>query len=168
MDRRPRISVYDIALTAMAAAVLEAAKLSLSFLMNIELVSLLIIVYTLYLGRRTLYAILVFVLLEGLLYGFGAWTVMYLYIWPLLSLLVWLSRRRGSVFYFSTLSGLFGLFFGALCSIPYFFIGGVSLGVSYWINGIPADLTHCVSNFVLCLFLFKPLCGVFKHNIIRR
>lgn len=31
------------------------------------------------------------------------------------------------------------------------------MGFSWWIAGIPYDLIHGVSNFILCIILFKPL-----------
>ena len=54
-------------------------------------------------------------------------------------------------------AGVFGLIFGALCAIPYFFIGGWSTAVSWWVAGIPHDIIHCVSNVVITLVLFPPL-----------
>ena len=147
----------DIAVIGVMTATLEAAKTALSFLPNVELVTLLIILYTLFLGRKAIIAVLAFVGVECILWGFGLWTVMYFYIWPLLVLLTYLLRKQKSVFVFAILSGLFGLFFGALCAIPYFFIGGISMAVTWWISGIPYDVLHCVSNFVLCTVLFVPL-----------
>lgn len=147
----------DIAVIGVMTATLEAAKTALSFLPNVELVTLLIILYTLFLGRKAIIAVLTFVGVECILWGFGLWMVMYFYIWPLLVLLTYLLRKQKSVFVFAILSGLFGLFFGALCAIPYFFIGGISMAVTWWISGIPYDVLHCVSNFVLCMVLFVPL-----------
>ena len=59
------------------------------------------------------------------------------------------------------LAAAFGLLFGALCTVPYFFIGGPSMAFTWWVAGIPYDLIHCVSNFLICLFLFRPLCHLF-------
>lgn len=152
----------DIALTGMMTATLEAGKLALSFLPNVEIVSLLIILYTLFFGRKTVYAVLVFILLEGCLYGFGIWWVMYLYTWPLLSFFAWRLRKYAAPLPYAILSGVFGLFYGALCSLPYLLIGGWSMAFSWWVAGIPYDIIHCVSNFILCLILFKPLYRVFS------
>ncbi len=152
-----RMSISDIATIGVMVATLEAAKIAMSFLPNIEIVTLLIMLYTICLGKKTIYAIFVFVLIEGCLYGFGVWWIMYLYIWPLLSLITYVLRKQNSTIVFACISGFFGLFFGALCSIPYFFIGGVSMGFSYWVAGISFDLIHCVSNVILCLILWKPL-----------
>ena len=71
-----------IAMTSTATAkskVLEVSKLALAALPNIELVSFWIILFTLSMGYRTLYAVYAFVLLEGILYGVHFWWVAYLY-----------------------------------------------------------------------------------------
>lgn len=151
------LTIKDIALTGVMAATLEAGKLALSFLPNIEIVSLFIILYTLCFGRKTFYAIFTFAFLEGCLYGFGIWWIMYLYVWLLLSLSAWCFRKYAAPLTYALLSGTFGLFFGALCAIPYFFIGGWHMAFTWWIAGIPYDIVHCVGNFILCLILFKPL-----------
>ena len=55
--------------------------------------TLLIVLFTLELPRETPAAITVFLLLQGVLYGFGLWWAMYIYVWYLLALLTWLLRR---------------------------------------------------------------------------
>lgn len=159
---RERGKARDIALMGMMAAALEAAKFVLSFLPNVELVTLLIILYTLYFGKKVLPVIAVFVLLEGCRYGFGLWWVMYLYAWPLLAGVTWLLRRQRSAWVFSILAGAFGLSFGALCAVPYLFAGGPAAAFSWWVAGIPYDIIHCVSNFLLCRLLFCPLRDVME------
>lgn len=157
-----KLTIKDIAVMGVMVATMTACKYAMSLLPNIEPVSLLIILYTLFLGPKVIYAIIVFVFIEGLIYGFGLWWICYLYVWPLLA--IWahfLGKRvtdvKQRVFAFSILSGLFGLFFGALCSIPYFIIGGITFGFNYFIAGIPYDILHCIGNFSICLVLFHPL-----------
>ena len=166
------ISIQDIALIGVMTATLSASKLALSFLPNIELVTLLIMLYSVCFGIKTIYAVAVFILIEGSLYGFGIWWIMYLYVWPLVMYLyVWplvmmvtfLFRKQKSLWCFALISGCFGLSFGALCSIPYFIIGGFPMGFSYWFSGIPFDLIHCISNFVLCSVLWTPLKSSLSH-----
>ena len=77
--------------------------------------------------------------------------------WPLLALVTLAFRRVDSLLFFSILSGFFGLFFGALCAIPYLFAGGAAAAFAYWISGLPFDLIHCGGNFAVCLVLYKPL-----------
>lgn len=158
-----KLNVKNIALLGVMIAILEVAKNVLAFLPNVELVSLLIILYALYLGKRVFLVVPAFVLIEGCIYGFGLWWIMYLYTWPLLAVLAMLFKKQESVWFWSILSGMFGLFYGALSAIPYLFLGGFQTAFSWWIAGIPFDIIHCVSNFVLCLILFKPL-----RNVMRR
>lgn len=162
MKKENSLTAKDITLIGMMIATLEAAKYALSFLPNVELVSFLIIVYTLFFGKRIFFALPVFALLEGFLYGFGVWWVMYLYVWPLLAILVLLFRKQQSPYFWCLLSGIFGLFFGALCAIPYLFVSGIYGAVAWWIAGIPFDLIHAVSNFLLCLVLFTPMRKLFE------
>lgn len=163
MGKAHKIPTRDIALIGVMIATLEAAKLAMSYLPNVELVTLLIILYTLVFGRRILYVIPAFVLIEGCLYGFGIWWVMYLYVWPLLAGLTWLLRKNESVWFWSVFSGAFGLLFGAFCAIPYFFVGGAKAAFTWWVAGIPYDLIHCAANATLCVVLFTPLRRVLRQ-----
>ncbi|MBQ9844610.1 MAG: hypothetical protein IJO54_00800 [Oscillospiraceae bacterium] len=141
----------------MAVAIIEACKLVMQGLPNIEVTSFFVMLFTLVLGKRMLLVVPAFTLIEGCIYGFGIWWVMYLYAWPLLAFVTWLVRKKDSVFLYSIISGMFGLFFGALCSIPYFFIGGFAMMFNWWIAGIPFDLIHGASNFVIMLLLYRPV-----------
>ena len=151
-------------------ATLEVAKFALSFLPNVELVTLLIMLYTLYFGRKIVYVIPVFVLIEGIVWGFGIWWIMYLYVWPLLAFLAYLNRKQESVWFWSILSAAFGLCFGFLCAIPYFVIGitdkgirgGLYAGFTWWVAGIPHDILHCIGNFVVMLVLYVPIRKVMR------
>lgn len=157
----------DIALIGMMSAIVITAQVALSFLPNIELVSLLVILYTLVFGWRTLYIIYVFVAAEGLIYGFGLWFINYLYVWTVLFIIVMLFRRLNSAFLWAVISGLFGLSFGALCSIPYFLSGGIATGFANWVQGIPFDLMHGAGNFIVALILYRPLYSILT-NIRKR
>lgn len=156
------MKVRDLVIQALLGAILFAVQVALSPLPNIELVSILCLVYTLTFGVRALGAIYVFVLLEGLLYGFGLWWIMYLYVWAILWGIAMLLRRYGSWLLWSFVLGFYGLAFGALCTIPYFFVGGIGTAVAWWINGIPFDIIHCLGNFASGLVLYRPLILVMK------
>jgi energy-coupling factor transport system substrate-specific component len=147
----------DIALIGMMSAIMITAQVALSFLPNIELVSMLIILYTLIFGWRALYIIYVFVAVEGLIYGFGLWFINYLYVWTVLFVLVLLLRKLNSAFLWAVISGLYGLCYGALCSIPYFITGGPASGFAYWVQGVPFDLLHGAGNLIVMLILYHPL-----------
>jgi len=141
----------------MMSAILIAVQVTLGFLPNIELVSLLIILFTLIFGLKAVYIIYVFVIMEGFLYGFGPWWINYLYVWTVLFIAVMIFQKKRSPFFWAAVSGAYGLSFGALCSIPYFFVGGIPMGFAYWVSGIPFDITHGIFNFILAFILFRPL-----------
>ena len=126
----------DLCLMAMMGTVMVVSKEALAFLPNVELVSLLTILFTLVFRRRVIGALAVFLLLEGVLYGFGTWWVMYLYIWPLLAGITWLFRWMKRAWQWAILSGLFGLAFGTLCSLTYFPVGGVQMVIAWIISGL--------------------------------
>ena len=161
----PRTAARDVATVGLMVAVIEVCKLTMQSLPNIELTSFLLILFTLRFGRLTLYTVPAFILIEGLIYGFGMWWVMYLYAWPLLSLFVRAFSRVDSAFFWAMVSGVFGLSFGLLCAVPYFFVGllggsfmqGLTQMLAWWVAGIPFDLVHGVSNFVIMLALYRPV-----------
>lgn len=152
----------SIATMGLLSAILLIGQVGMSFLPNIEPVTTLIILYTLVYKKQTFPIIYTFVLLEGLVFGFGVWWISYLYIWSVLALLALLFRKMDSALLWAVLSGAFGLSFGALCAIPYLISGGIGAAVSYWVNGIPFDILHCAGNFVLTLVLYRPLLRVLK------
>lgn len=51
-----------------------------------------------------------------------------------------------------------------MCSIPYLLIGGIHTAVAWWVSGIPFDMIHGISNFVLMLVLYKPLRRVLSET----
>ena len=147
----------DIALIAMMVAIIETCKMAMAFLPNIELTSFWIIMFTLYFGWRILYVIPVFILIEAAVWGIGPWWIMYLYAWPLLALVTWIVRKKEDAFTLACVSGVFGLLFGAMCSLVYLVTGGPYAAFTWWIAGIPWDFTHGIGNFVLMLVLYKPI-----------
>lgn len=165
VSRRTSLSVRDICLIGIMTAVIEVCKAALSILPNIELTTFWLILFTLYFGRKSAFVVPVFILLEGLIYGFGLWWVMYLYLWPALVLFTWIFRRQKSVWFWSAFSAVFGFCFGLLGSIPYAAAGavggslkaGLSAAFSWWVAGIPWDIIHGTGNFILMLVLYHPV-----------
>ncbi|MDF2542989.1 MAG: hypothetical protein K0S47_2707 [Herbinix sp.] len=149
--------IKDIVLISMMSAMLVCVQVALGFLPNIELVSLLIILFTIQYGKKTIYIIYVFVLLEGLIYGFHLWWINYLYVWDVLFIIALIFKKERSPVFWAVVSGMYGLSYGALCSIPYFFMGGFPTALAYWFNGIPFDIPHGIGNFIIALVLFTPL-----------
>lgn len=152
-----KLTIREIALFGMLAALTFGAKWVMAGLPNIEPVSLMVMIFGAVFGWKALFPVAVYVAAEILFYGLGPWNINYLYIWPLLAALAILMRNMRHPLAWAVLSGVFGLMFGALCAPVDVFIGGVGYAVSKWVSGIPFDLTHCAGNFVIALLLFTPL-----------
>ncbi len=152
------LTVHNIAYIAVMTAVLEAVKIALNSIPNVELVTLLIIIYTLQFGWKiSIIVSLLFAFIECLIWGFGTWSIVYFYMWPLLILLTNAFRKSQSPMVFILLSAAFGFAFGALCSIATIFIGGFKMALTWWISGIPYDLIHGFSNLIISAVLFNPI-----------
>ncbi len=170
-----KIALREVLLLGLLGAILIVVQVGLAIIPNIELVSFLIIVYTLVLGRKVFFPIYIFVAVEGLIYGFGTWWINYLYVWAVLALVVLLLRKNEHPMFWAIVSGMFGLLFGALCSVIYLFIGGVdgygaagiNTAAAYWISSIPYDLLHCAGNAVIAALLFKPMYKIMKRLYAR-
>ncbi len=152
-----RLPIREMVLFACLGALTFALKMAMSYLPNIEPVSLLVMVYGVVFGRKALYPVYIYVAMEILCFGFGIWNVNYLYIWVLLALAAWGLRRMEQPMAWAVLSGGFGLAFGALCAPVDLVIGGVGYAVTKWASGIPFDIAHCGGNFFIALILFRPV-----------
>ena len=147
----------ELALFSVLGALTFAAKYVMSFLPNIEPVSLMVMLFAVVFGKKCLYPVYLYVAMEILFYGLGLWNVNYLYIWVVLAAAAYFLRNMQSRLGWALLSGVYGLLFGALCGIADIFIGGIPYAISKWISGIPFDIMHCAGNFVIALLLFNPL-----------
>lgn len=148
--------ILELTRIALMGAILYTAQIALSFLPNIEIVTLLVVIFTKNFGREGTAACFVYVLLTALTAGFGLWWYTYLVVWPLFSLIVYALRKVESWFIWAGINGAFGLCFGAIFAIPYIFVS-TSYALTYWISGIPFDITHCIGNFAVAMILGKPI-----------
>ena len=144
-------------LFAVLGALTFAAKYVMAFLPNIEPVSLMVMLFGVTFGKKALYPIGLYVLMEILFYGLGTWNVMYVYIWPILGMGAYILRKMEHPLGWAILSGTFGLLFGALCMPVDIVIGGFAFATAKWVSGIPFDIAHCAGNFVIALVLFRPM-----------
>ena len=67
-----KLSAKDVALVGMMVAVIEVCKVVLMGIPNVELTTFWIIMFSLYFGSRVFFVVPVFILIEGMLFGFGA------------------------------------------------------------------------------------------------
>ena len=119
---------YELILMGMLTGILFMGQVLLAFLPNVEIVTFLILLYTLVFGRKVFIMIYTFVLLEGIFYGFGLWWINYLYIWSLLALIVLpsVTGLPGSHMTFPTVL--------AMQSFAWSFLNRLTV---FWINCMP-------------------------------
>ena len=165
LDLRLKNTLFKWILLTLFGALMFVGKWLLSPLANIEPVSLLIMVITTCFGWSAFASVYIYVMLEILYFGFGIWNVMYLYVWAILVVIVMLTRRFANPGINAIIAAFFGLFFGTLCSPPYFITLGVSGAIGWIISGIPYDIIHCVANFIIVLLAWKPLVKVLNKAI---
>ena len=151
------LNVREMVLFAILGAMTFSAKYVMSFLPNIEPVSLMVMLFAVVFGWKWVYPVYLYVVMEILFYGISLWNINYLYIWAVLAVVSMFLKDMKSPLAWALLSGVFGLLFGVLCGIVDVFIGGFSYAVTKWVSGIPFDIAHCAGNFVIALLLFKPL-----------
>src|SRR5699024_5547665 len=123
-------------------ATITAGKLVLSFIPNVEIVTLLFIVYTIVFGmRKRLLVSVIFSTTEILLYGFSTWLLGYYLVWPLLIIVTGIvNRSTESEYAYAIIGAIFGYAFGGLFAIVESIFYGLTYGWVYWLRGIPFDL----------------------------
>ena len=154
---KSRVSLQELTELSLLCALMVGGKEAMRLLPNIHPVMILLLLAVLLYGWKAMYPVVGFVVLEILLYGLGIWNIMYIYMWPLVVAAAMPFRASRSWAFWAAFAGLFGLCFGALCSIPYLLFGGWKVAFSYWIAGIPFDLVHCVANAVQVFIVLPPL-----------
>ena len=159
-----KLTAREIAELALICALMVAGKEALRVIPNVHPITLLILLCVRVYGVRALYPTFGFALLEIALYGAGLWNIMYLYTWPLLALAALPFRGSDNRLFWAALAGLHGFLFGALCAIPYFFIGGLPMALAWWASGVPFDIIHGVSNMVLTFVLLPPLYALLRRK----
>lgn len=165
-SKKQGISLREMVLYGLLGGLMTASQVAMSALPNIHIVGVLVLLCAQVFGLRALYPVYVFVVLEILIFGLGLWNINYLYIWAILVLIgIALKKVKAGRWGWATAAGVYGMLFGALCAIPHFFMGGWSMAFAYWISGIPYDLLHGVSNFVLTLVLLPPLSRMVRHML---
>ncbi len=157
-----QLTVTEIALFALLGGLMFASKLAMSSLPNIHLIALFIMAVTTVYRVKAIASISVYILLEGIFFGFTAWWVPYLYIWFILWGAVMLIPKKVGwkprMFIYPVLGLLHGLLFGTLFSPmqALFFHLNFKQTLAWIAAGFPYDLVHGISNFVIG-FLTVPL-----------
>ncbi len=161
-DSHHKLTLFHYILLAILGVLMFVGKLVLAPLANIEPVTLLIIVITTCFNWYSLFSVYIYVGLEIIFFGLGIWNIMYLYVWAILVVLIMLTKKFATPLINAIIAAFFGLFFGVLCSLPYFITLGFAGGITWIISGIPYDIVHCIANFLFVFLAFSPLVKALK------
>ncbi|HHT82880.1 MAG: hypothetical protein ACOYEC_03955 [Christensenellales bacterium] len=159
--------IKKIVLTALFAAILTGGKMALSFIPNVEIVTLLIMLYSYAFGLGvSLSAALIFCAVEGMLFGFNTWLVSYIIYWPLLAVVsaaVKLIKPQKTVYYIACAAVMTALF-GVITSAVDAALASQKAKVNFFImfaavymRGIAFYVTHIVSNIIFAAAAFPVL-----------
>ena len=153
----------------MFGALMFASKKLMEVLPNIHLLGAIIIALTVVYRKKALYPIYLYVIIDGLFYGFNAWWVPYLYVWTVLWAITMLLPKNMPKMIrplvYMSVCALHGFSFGLLYAPYQAIVFGLNFeGTLAWISaGLPFDLIHGVSNFV-CGLLVVPIVTVLKRT----
>ena len=157
-----KLNTRDIITIGLLSTILLIGKYVFDFIPNVELVSLLLMMFAITYGLKSIYISIVFCMCNGLMYGFGSWLIVYFVVYGGLVGVSYLLRKplRRSLIARVVFSAIFGLTFGLWFAIEWGIMYGVSSGVAYYLNGITFDLIHMVGNAVVTLILSVPILKV--------
>jgi hypothetical protein len=165
-------AIKDTALIAICAAVLFVQQMAFSFIPNVQLSTLLIVLYAKVLGfKRTTLIILIHVIAYNLLSPFGPVIPVYMPFmfaaWMLIpiSLNTFLKKIKSS-FGLAIFGLLFGFIYGWMFIPAAVFITGTPF-VAYLVMDIPFEIVMGLSNFITILWLYQPLKNVLYDQLIR-
>lgn len=166
--RKAGLTILEMAVYALLGALCFATKVALSGIPNVHLVCVFMIAFTAAFRFKALIPLYVYVFLEGLVYGFTAYWVSYLYVWLLpffLALLIplrWKPWLRALLY--AVTGGISGITFGALFAPAQalFFHLNLKSMLAWIATGFPYDLIHAGSNIILCGILCVPVIALLE------
>ena len=167
MEVSVKLTIREIAVFGMLGAVMYASKLIMELLPNIHLLGVFTVAFTVVYGKKALYPIYTYVILNGIFCGFATWWIPYLYLWTVLWGAVMLlpkkmPHRVRPVVYMSVCAA-HGFLFGILYAPAQALLYGLSFkGMIAWIAaGWPYDCIHGISNF-FCGILIVPVISALR------
>ena len=166
--RRWRRVLFHMIVFAMFGAMMFCSKFIMEGLPNIHPLAMFIILLTVVYRSRALIPIYLYVILDGLRWGFGIAWLPYLYIWLILwgaaMLLPRSAPRWAKLICYPTIATLHGLLFGIMYAPAQSLLFGLNFEqtVTWVIAGFPYDVLHGVGNFVMALLVLPMSELLFK------
>ena len=157
-----KLTVKELTVFSMLAAVMYVSKLVMEFLPNIHLLGVFTIAFTVVYRKKALYPIYIYILLLGLFSGFSTWWIPHIYVWSVLwAVVMFLPRKipkKTEPLIYMIVCAMHGFLYGVLYAPSQALLYGLNFkGTIAWIiSGLPFDMIHGVSNF-FCGILIVPI-----------
>ncbi len=161
------LSLFELVLFAMYAALMVASKYVMELLPNIHLLGMFVVLFTAVYRAKAVIIIYVFAFIMGVTAGFNVWWIPYLYIWTVLWAACLLIPKNApkavKIVLYPLVCSLHGFLYGVL----YAPAQAIAFGYTFeqtlaWIaSGATFDIIHGISNFAMGLLVF-PLSEVIK------
>ena len=159
-----KLTVRETVVFGMLGALMYASKMLMEIAPNVHLLGVFTMAFTLVYRKKALYPIYTFVLIQGVLSGFAAWWIPYLYLWTVLwgvtMLLPQNMPKKVAPVVYMVVNACHGFLYGTLYAPAQAIMFGLSFDRTLaWIAaGLPWDFVHGVSNF---------FCGILIMSIVR-
>ena len=178
MESKRRLLTKDIVLTALAAALLSAGKQALAAIPNVEVVTLLIMLYAAcFKPQITFFATAVFILIECFIWGIHTWVIAYLIHWNFVAFATFLLARVFKVknrFIYLAFTILVTAVFGVLTTAIDALLGAGKNGWTFsrifvvtYMRGIYFYIVHVVGNAAFNITLFAPMRDLLNKLMIK-
>ncbi len=154
-----RLKLFELIVCTLFGTLMFCSKEIMAFLPNIHLLGMFVMLTTITFRFKALISIYIFVFLEGLFGGFSLWWIPYLYVWTILWAITILLPKKLPIWaktvIYPVLCSLHGFGFGILCAPSQALFFGLDFnGMIAWIiAGLPFDIIHGISNFLVGFFI---------------
>ena len=145
------------------------SKIIMELIPNVHLLGVFVIAITAVYRKKALYPIYTYVLLNGLIAGFSAWWIPYLYIWTILwgatMLLPKNIPAKIRPVIYMLLCASHGFLYGTLYAPAQALLFGMDIRatIAWIIAGLPWDIIHGISNS-FCGILIVPIITILKKS----
>lgn len=162
-----KLTIREITVFAMLGALMYTSKIIMEFAPNVHLLGVFTISFTVVYGKKALYPIYTYVLLNGIFSGFATWWIPYLYVWTVLwGVVMFLPKKMPKKIrpiVYMVVCAAHGFSFGVLYAPAQAILFGLSFkGTIAWIvAGFPWDCIHGISNF-FCGILIVPIISILR------
>lgn len=162
-----KLTIKEMAVFSMLGAVMYASKMIMEIAPNIHLLGMFTIAFTVVYGKKALYPIYVYVLMNGVFCGFATWWIPYLYLWTVLWGVVMLLPKKMpekiKPLVYMIVCAMHGFLFGTLYAPAQALLFGLSFKamIAWIVAGLPFDFIHGISNF-FCGMLIVPVISALK------